>query len=772
MHIAWLGLLVVVVCVLSVAPHSTPADVLDESWINFSDAQLHSRLEQTFTAPEALDAALAILRSLLDNPNVEGETLLVQGSHLSSYFTLSKVCDVIGLHHMAERLRQRAQQKRSQHPLHGNAKPGKAGKTWRPPHTYYDATDLWPDWDFDAARAALAVDVHNVQPVTNGWEQTMWGPFVKGIEPRTVPGLKTIQDAHDTTRKQRALLYLFGKLIQRACWRSPTRTAEMLESTETQKRTLAIRLLEWVAIGSADRNALEADTTDVQRDALWILGEHSLWGTHGASPNISRAIHSFERLAASGNATAHARLGFLYSSPLMGRVYNTSTHLDRALLHYTIAAKQGERHAELALAHRYRFGHGVKKDCAKALYHYESQASKSYSMSTAVLGGRVPSYSKWSIHILDGIVRRTQKVPKMLYHTLNIRDTGTMIFASSSDPDMPSAALKALEKYPSLLQREHTRRHLLNLVNAGQVHDARLLYILSRALYHGSFFGPSETIGEFPRDWIKSAQLAEQVAQLMWPKTGSKRKELSPDDRKLAMKAAEQLGMQYLLGEGVAQNVDIAYQWFMRAKEVDKGLPRHLVGSDFSFRASLGLGLIALHGVSGNAQNTELALEHFNAHKLWKEGQKKKSPFLDFELAKLDLQKGDMDSAREQLIQPLDSINLFGSWTYLYPRVENPYVHGAVRLDSFLKEKGNTCEDVVEKFKEAAERGDWADPIYHRGSAAYSRNDIPSALLSFAIAADAGVWEGQVNSAYLLEASTYFISPRQERSTSNAQLFG
>lgn len=112
MHIAWLGLLVVVVCVLSVAPHSTPADVLDGSWINFSDAQLHSRLEQTFTAPEALDAALAILRSLLDNPNVEGETLLVQGSHLSSYFTLSKVCDVIGLHHMAERLRQRAQQKK------------------------------------------------------------------------------------------------------------------------------------------------------------------------------------------------------------------------------------------------------------------------------------------------------------------------------------------------------------------------------------------------------------------------------------------------------------------------------------------------------------------------------------------------------------------------------------------------------------------------------------------------------------------------------------
>ena len=393
MHIAWLGLLVAVVCVLSVAPHSAPADVLDDSWIQLGDAQLHTRFDQTFTAPEALDAALATLRSLLDEPDVEGETVLAQGNQLSSYFALSKVCDAIGLYHMAERLRQRAQQ-RSQRALHGNTKQDKAGKTWRPPHTYYDATDLWPDWDFDAARAAVAVDAHSVQPITNGWEQAMWGPFVKGIEPRTVPEMQAVQDAHDSTRKQRALLYLFGKVIQRARAWSPTQTAGVLESTAIQKRTLAIRLLEWVVIASEDPNVLEADTTDVQRDALWILGEHSLWGTHGASPNISRAIRSFKQLAASGNATAHARLGFLYSSPLMEVVYNTTVHLDRALLHHTVAAKQAERHAELALAHRFRFGLGVKQDCAKALYQYERQANNSYALSTAVVGGRIPTYSK------------------------------------------------------------------------------------------------------------------------------------------------------------------------------------------------------------------------------------------------------------------------------------------------------------------------------------------------------------------------------------------
>lgn len=52
----------------------------------------------------------------------------------------------------------------------------------------------------------------------------------------------------------------------------------------------------------------------VAADALWVLAEHHLWGTHGVEPDFKKAKKCYERLsrvAQPGNATAHARLALL-----------------------------------------------------------------------------------------------------------------------------------------------------------------------------------------------------------------------------------------------------------------------------------------------------------------------------------------------------------------------------------------------------------------------------------------------------------------------------
>ena len=712
MRLAWqVGLAWAAACVLPVTPAKADVAALDVSWSRMDDAQLVSLFEKRYSPAEGLNTSLAALRSLLDEAHVDVELPAAPSAVSAAARSLASAGDALGLRRAADGLRRQVQVWTLRHQqVYAHSEHGKevytgplrkaiaivahwimrpAPEPHRPPYTYYDATDQWPDWDFDETRAAVAAAAHKVQPITNGWEQAMWGPFVEGLAQSTVPAMQAVQDAYDAAPKERALFFYFRKAVQSLFKNTKTPSAEVRETSATQRRALAIRLLEWVAF-SGDSAGLEMRTTHVQRDALWILGEHSLWGTHGASPNISRAIHSFERLAASGNATAHARLGFLYSSPLMGGVYNTSTHLDRALLHYAMAAEQGERHAELALASRYRFGFGVKQNCTKALYHYERQANKSYDLSTTVIGGRMPSYSKWSIYVLEGIVRRTRDIPTRLYYNLLERDANTL-YVVASDEDLPGSTLDTLKRYRTLLHQQHVRHHLLEMANARQIHDTGLLYLIARALYHGSFVSQSETIGAFPRNLTKSAQLAEQIARRLWPDPSTEKKQaLSDKEQNIAIRAALQLGMQYLRGEGVAQNIKAAHEWFTRVKEMNKE-----TNSFQSARASHGLALISIHGVGGYPADKELALKHLKELDTSGEPVFSFAPRLDLELASLYLKEGDYDQARNRMAHTLEVISMLDMKTFVYPRVERPYIQGVVRKDSFMNDKGNFCNDVV-----------------------------------------------------------------------------
>ncbi|KAE8222348.1 hypothetical protein CF319_g4428 [Tilletia indica] len=180
-------------------------------------------------------------------------------------------------------------------------------------------------------------------------------------------------------------------------------------------------------------------TSEVRASALWVLAEHSLWGTHAASPHLPRAKAAYEVLAwEGGNATAHLRLGFLEGSGWgriggpgvgSGKVWGVGLRQEgeegeteaeeglrqaRALLHYELAASAPEpvranskssssangspfeeksdkdgkssgtsyssrTSAQMALGFRYLSGIGTPMDCMKALNWYEVAAKDAYA---------------------------------------------------------------------------------------------------------------------------------------------------------------------------------------------------------------------------------------------------------------------------------------------------------------------------------------------------------------------------------------------------------
>lgn len=165
----------------------------------------------------------------------------------------------------------------------------------------------------------------------------------------------------------------------------------------------AVQLLEWVAWPEAGPNSPSsiisaalarasspstshadlnsAAMSDVQSDALWVLAEHSLWGTHGVEADPKKAHRAFEHLAhATGNASAHARLAFMESSRweqkdnLLGK--ETPHQQAKALLHYEAAALGGSSDGQIALGYRYHAGIGTPPSCSHAIQWYEAAADQ------------------------------------------------------------------------------------------------------------------------------------------------------------------------------------------------------------------------------------------------------------------------------------------------------------------------------------------------------------------------------------------------------------
>lgn len=236
---------------------------------------------------------------------------------------------------------------------------------------------------------------------------------------------------------KRSVLRLVTQVTGKPTARAPSRVWSPLERRE-HRVSSAERLLLWVAgdplngpypkaralvddalayqtNGSGRNNTLpdpspgfphsQGEEEDRKSDALWVLGEHYLWGSHGSEANATKAQLCFTRLAdTTGNSTAHARLGFLYASRWASSTAQlvkadglwlpsntTQVEPDEvphpqalAHLHYATAARQGNAEGQTALAYRHLVGIGTSPSCPLAMQWYEQAADQGAFLSSSV----------------------------------------------------------------------------------------------------------------------------------------------------------------------------------------------------------------------------------------------------------------------------------------------------------------------------------------------------------------------------------------------------
>ncbi|WFD44323.1 ERAD-associated protein [Malassezia psittaci] len=664
-------------------------------------------------------------------------------------------------------------------------------KRERAPHTLYDTPEpmLWPDWDYDQLKAKRAFARKHRFEILNGWEQAMWGPFVPGIQDTESEQIRNTLEPYRASLKHSALItWLIEHLTK---WTRPNDVTGQSRPVPGQssssssggshtsvaktKRDQAIKTLEQIAFTDrlSEEDMLnsafqERITNTLQSDALWVLGEHSLWGTHGAEPDLHRAIDAFERLAKLGNATAHARLGSLYNNSLVGMMYGVQNSKEQALIHTVFAAQEGVRSAQMSLAHQYHYGLGVPTDCRESLHWYDTAAREAYSeYLQGPPGGRRLPYGKLSL-----AERRSISIDRQNIVQIETGYDKKILRYRMRRPKVERILGQGLH----LLDDAASLRDLLDTYAHYQgPYRIHRLSIIAHALYRGSIIGEGVPLGAVQRDFPLAMRYALQAAEIRWPypakqdypgwgpknPDGSFQRaylanEVEAHDRYDVGDAAALLGMMYLRGEGAPQDLEAAKVWFTRAI------------IDRNSRASAWLATMAEEGWAGE-RDLEQAKQF-----LQMDDSKMFTPdiylatgksYLHSKLPEKALQKITTSTSVFYLDDPRES-------GFLETSFEAHYLTGSIYADWTYDQKKpiQNCRTAIEHLKKAVELADWADPIFHRAETAYSRGDLRTSLMAWSFSAAQGVREAQESLAYVFDPFKSYLHPTLPRDSDRTSL--
>lgn len=628
---------------------------------------------------------------------------------------------------------------------------------------------LWPDWE------SLPDGATPVNPTDSIWESVMFGPFNTESQASldiTLSSAEENSPDEDTSVRDQAI-----SLLTRAGWgrESVNWNYEAYSSAARNGSSLLRDSFD----GTFTTSTSGTDRSSALSDALWVLGEHSLWGTHGSRPNLARARACYQRLAdlghdqfgksMAGNASAHARLAFLEGSgwestirgdwkPLSNEIstwpsFTASPTFDhvrsawgnrrqlfaqlksddgqrqaKAILHYTIAANAGHAPSQMALGFRYKAGIGVAPSCWNALELYEKAAEDAYRRFQAgPPGGLTLPYTKIRISDLDGGAYGPGA---------SVASTGYAVFKP--------AVQAALNRQPGSARDPSALEDLLEYhIYLAEHGDVRSSLFMAQVYYHGSIYSSGEAAGAVRRDYRRSLTWLMRVAKEVWPRkagsvgrggpTGYTAKQgdqgedvqLKVEDSLLAHagSAAGMIGRMYLRGEGVQQDFVRAWVWFSRGKDT---------GDAESYN---GLGMMLRDGL-GVTVDIGSATSYFEA------AAKVRHSGANINLAKIHMEMGDLDSAGKCL-----TIASLGDG-----RFEAVYLLAKVNAQLARKEQsGDICRKALSGFKHTAEHGDWSTRISHKAEHAWRRGQRQKALLGWALAGELGYESAQNNVAYLLD---------------------
>ncbi|PWN28945.1 hypothetical protein BDZ90DRAFT_134936 [Jaminaea rosea] len=545
-------------------------------------------------------------------------------------------------------------------------------------------------------------------------------------------------------------------------------------------------------------------------DALWVLAQHHVLGTHGAEPRPWMAVPYLNEMVdvvSPGNASARNLLGWIEGSREIWNAWGAPEVPEAfpgqaqslSLLHHTFAARQGDYGSMLSLAYRHHAGIGTPVDCDESLKWYSRAANSSWARyKDGPVGGLTPPYTHLRLSDLAG----------------GAYGPGASAASTGWEAHRP-AVQAALHSLPGsgLLSSQNkaagaggrgdpSSSRLGDLLEFYSYHASggSISYMmrLARIYYLGSIYGISESAGRVERDYVRARELALRVARQVWPvdvahlrmvggkrvmgraatggaNAGAQRVEedlvlqpAEPATTIYAGAAAALLGRMYLRGEGVEIDYARAWYWFWRG--IDAGDRDCYYGYGLMRSQGLAPDQQAALATTGKAQGKGRVADWKGAVDAWEKAIKAGGPNGHAEasaaLGKLHFDTKDFPGAMRHFAHAVAWGSPFEGHFMLATANADLYRRalatlratggspsgGAAAAEAFLgTDEGKRCSAAALHFKTAAERGDWESPVFHRGMRAWELGDRKRALLWWSMAAERGDEAAENNVAWILD---------------------
>lgn len=430
---------------------------------------------------------------------------------------------------------------------------------------------------------------------------------------------------------------------------------------------------------------------DGDPDAMFLLAEMNFYGNFTHPRNFSAAFQWYHDLAwLTGNSTAQSMVGFMYATGIGDAVERDQA---KALMYHEFAAEGGNTRSEMTLAYRYHTGIGTPKNCEHAVFYYKRVADKAIEYYRAGPPGghaMVRESYRWADE--EG----------------GVYGEGASVSSSGHNARDPShsateASVEDVLEYLDLMSRKG---------------ELKATFTLGKMNYEGAH--------GLPRSFKKAMKYFKAVTKRYWNADGSFVPNPSPGLDKLAAKAAGHIGLMYLRGEGVGQNLALALTWFRRGVKNGDGLCQHEMG------------LMYLHGY-GVPQDAYRAASYF------KSAADQDIPAAETRIGALFLDQGDVAAASRYF-------ELAARWGWM-----EAYYYLA-EMANFGVGRQPHCGVAAAYYKMVAEKAEVIHSAFAESNDAYERGDKESALIPAMMAAEQGYEHAQANVAYLLDEQRSLFS--------------
>ncbi|KAJ5359371.1 uncharacterized protein N7496_011784 [Penicillium cataractarum] len=430
---------------------------------------------------------------------------------------------------------------------------------------------------------------------------------------------------------------------------------------------------------------------DGDPDAMFLLAEMNFYGNFTHPRNFSAAFQWYNDLAwLTGNSTAQSMVGFMYATGIGDAVERDQA---KALMYHEFAAEGGNTRSEMTLAYRYHTGIGTPKNCEHAVFYYKRVADKAIEYyRSGPPGGHAMVRESYRWADEEG----------------GVYGEGASVSSSGHNARDPShsateASVEDVLEYLDLMSRKG---------------ELKATFTLGKMNYEGAH--------GLPRSFKKAMKYFRAVTKRYWNTDGSFVPNPSPGLDKLAAKAAGHIGLMYLRGEGVEQNLNLALTWFRRGVKNGDGLCQHEMG------------LMYLHGY-GVPQDAYKAASYF------KSAADQDIPAAETRIGALFLDQGDVAAASRYF-------ELAARWGWM-----EAYYYLA-EMANFGVGRQPHCGVAAAYYKMVAEKAEVIHSAFAESNDAYERGDKESALIPAMMAAEQGYEHAQANVAYLLDEQRSLFS--------------